>query len=159
MLPGMSYIDTVLSPGETLEYRARISLWSFLASFAWMAILLGGTVVFTSIRGMENMGYFLLMVALGVGARVAIYYYGTELGLTDRRVIAKTGFIRRDTIEITLGKIESIQIAQSIPGRIFNYGTITMAGTGASHAPIRGIAAPLKFRRTFADLTAHTRAG
>ena len=150
----MSYIDEALGEGERLVYRARISLWSLAAPLAWLAILLTGSMLFFSIRGMENLGWFLLVVAMGAGLRAAALYYGTELGITSQRVIAKTGIIRRDTVEIALSRIESIQIAQSIAGRLFNYGAIRIAGTGTSHPMIRGVAAPLAFRKAFGDITA-----
>ena len=75
----------------------------------------------------------------------------TELALTNKRVIAKFGFIRRQTIEININRIESISVNQGFWGRIFNYGSIVVRGTGGSHAPIPYIARPMEFRQQFND--------
>ena len=70
----------------------------------------------------------------------------TEIAVTDRRVIYKRGFIQRHTVEMNVDKVESVDVDQSILGRIFNYGDITVRGTGATLEPFRSIEAPLDFR-------------
>lgn len=76
----------------------------------------------------------------------------TELVITNRRIIAKFGFLRRDTIEINLSKIESIRVEQSILGRVFNYGGLIIIGTGGSKEPILEIDDPLEFRRQYDEI-------
>ena len=71
-----------------------------------------------------------------------------QLKSTDRRVIIKRGFIRRATMEMNLQKIESVDVDQSLIGRIFDYGTVTIRGVGSSYEPLRLIDAPLKLRST-----------
>jgi uncharacterized membrane protein YdbT with pleckstrin-like domain len=78
--------------------------------------------------------------------RAWLYTYSTELAVTSKRVIAKFGFIRRNTIELRNDKVESLHIDQGIIGRIFNFGSIVVTGSGGTHAPIPYIANPLKFR-------------
>ena len=80
-----------------------------------------------------------------------VRYKTTELAVTTKRVIVKHGFVRRRTVEINLNKVESIQVDQGVLGRIFDFGTLVVAGTGASHAPITGIAAPMAFRKAFIE--------
>ena len=81
----------------------------------------------------------------------------TELAITNRRIIAKFGFLRRDTIEINLSKIESIRVEQSIFGRMLNYGSLVIIGTGGSREPIPEIVDPLEFRRRYDEiLNRHT---
>jgi uncharacterized membrane protein YdbT with pleckstrin-like domain len=70
----------------------------------------------------------------------------TELAVTDRRVIFKRGFIRRRTIEMNMDKVESVDVDQSILGRVFDYGDITVRGTGSGIEPLKGIDSPLEFR-------------
>jgi uncharacterized membrane protein YdbT with pleckstrin-like domain len=77
----------------------------------------------------------------------------TEVAITDRRVIAKFGFIRRHTVEINLDKVEALKVEQGFWGRILNYGTIYISGAGTSVAPIPDIADPLVFRRKFMEAT------
>ncbi len=71
----------------------------------------------------------------------------TELVLTDRRIITKRGLVSRNTVEMNLNKIESLHVNQGLLGRIFNYGDVTVVGTGASLEPMRGITSPLELRK------------
>jgi len=78
-----------------------------------------------------------------------IYCFSTELVITNKRVIAKFGFIGRTTIELDLRKIESVQIQQRIAGRILGFGDIVLSCSGIQQAPIPCILNPLRFRREF----------
>lgn len=129
-----SYVEGALTKGEQVVHQGRVSLWSLLP-----LLLLG----------------LLFIWAYGFGLlfwiAAAIKYWTTELAITNKRVIAKFGLISRETIEINLQKIESIQVKQGILGRIFNFGSIVVSGAGNPQAPIPGISNPLQFRRSFVD--------
>jgi uncharacterized membrane protein YdbT with pleckstrin-like domain len=99
--------------------------------------------------------------AAAVIAVVALYFtirgwfhrFTTETDVTDRRVVHKTGFINRRTFEISLDKIASVEVIQSIPGRLLNYGDVIIVGMGeVPPQPIKTIASPLAFRSA---ITAH----
>lgn len=81
-----------------------------------------------------------------------IRFKTTELAITNKRVIAKFGLISRKTIEINISKVESIQVDQSIIGRIFNYGSLVISGAGNPQAPIPKIDDPICFRRKFSEI-------
>lgn len=130
-----SYVHSVLIPDEEVIYQAHISLWSMLG------LLIAGVFFIFSFF---PVGLLLLAIA-------AIRYMTTELAITNKRVIAKFGFISRRTVEINLQRIESIQIDQGVIGRIFNYGTLVISGAGNPQAPIPGISDPLLFRRMFTE--------
>ena len=70
----------------------------------------------------------------------------TEIAVTDRRIILKRGLIQRHTIEINMDKVESVDVDQSILGRIFDYGTVTVHGTGAGIEPLCNVSAPIALR-------------
>jgi uncharacterized membrane protein YdbT with pleckstrin-like domain len=70
----------------------------------------------------------------------------TETDVTNMRVVHKTGFIQRRTFEMSLDKVESVDVNQSILGRIFNYGDVTVRGVGEGAETIATIASPLAFR-------------
>ena len=127
-----SYVEGALIEGETVVKLGHISLWAY-----WHLIVFG----------------VLLLPAFGVGlvllAIAYVRYKSTEVAVTTRRVIVKTGFISRKTVEINLNKVESIQVDQGVLGRMLDYGTLVIAGTGTSHEPIVGIAQPLEFRKAF----------
>ena len=127
-----SYVDSNLLSGETVVYRARISLWSI------------GHLIFFGV---------ILLPVFGLGLVFLIWafirYKTTEFAVTDKRVIGKTGLISRNTVELFLDKVESLHVGQSVPGRILDYGTITIRGTGTTEEPIRNISAPLALRKQF----------
>ena len=75
-----------------------------------------------------------------------------EAGVTNKRLIAKSGLIRRDTVEIPIKKVSSLQVKQGIIGRMLGYGTLIISDVGAAHAPIRYIREPLKFRQRFFEV-------
>ena len=131
----MSYIDDSLIEGEAILHRARVSWWS---QFGYVVL-----------------GILLLVVVIGLFFLVYawIQVRSTEIAITNRRVIAKFGFIKRDTVEINLDKVEALRVEQGFLGRMLNYGTVLISGAGTSVAPIRDIADPLVFRRKFMEAT------
>lgn len=126
----MSYVENALLQGERIIYKGEISIWSLLP-----LIIIG----------------LLLMAANGIGLIfwiiAVIKYQTTELVITNKRIIAKFGLIRRSTIEMNISKIESIQVEQSILGRIFDYGSLAISGAGNPKTPIPDISNPMNFRR------------
>lgn len=126
-----SYVDSVLIPEERVLHRATISLWPYAF---W--ILLG---IITAV----------VVIGLGILGWVWSKTRATEIAITNKRVIAKFGFISRRTVEINLNKVESIQVDQTLFGRVFNFGTVIISGAGNPVAPIPGVARPLEFRRNF----------
>jgi uncharacterized membrane protein YdbT with pleckstrin-like domain len=73
----------------------------------------------------------------------------SEFAITNRRVIIKTGFLSRKTLEMNLSKIESVNVDQGIWARMLGYGTITLIGTGGTKETFGNISHPLEFRRQF----------
>jgi len=128
----MSYVESALTSGENVLHIGKTSLWSMLPLF---------------ILGVVTLPLFGLGLLFFISA--AIRYYTTELAVTNKRVIAKTGLISRQTIELNLSKIESIRVDQSILGRMFNFGSIIVAGAGNPQAPVIGISQPMEFRKAF----------
>jgi uncharacterized membrane protein YdbT with pleckstrin-like domain len=129
-----SYVEDALVGDEKVVHQGKISLWS-----VWHLLVLG----------------LLLLPAFGIGLILWIIAYirikSTEIAVTTKRLIVKNGFIRRSTIEININKVESIQVNQEMMGRMLNYGTLVISGTGTSHAPINGIADPMAFRKAFIE--------
>jgi uncharacterized membrane protein YdbT with pleckstrin-like domain len=127
-----SYIQGALIPGENVVYVGHISRWSLTP-----LLLLG----------------LLLLPAFGLGLvfflAAYIRYKSTELAVTNKRVMAKFGFISRRTTELNINKIEGIEVLQGFWGRVFNYGSLLISGTGSLKEPIPYISDPLEFRRAF----------
>ncbi len=76
-----------------------------------------------------------------------IRFVTTEFAVTNKRVIAKTGLIQRNSLDLRLPKIESVEINQGILGRLLGFGTITITGSGGTHQGFKGIADPIKTKR------------
>jgi uncharacterized membrane protein YdbT with pleckstrin-like domain len=141
-----SYIDDVLINDERVMYRARISKWSL-----WPFILLGALLLPVGVLFLPAYGMGLLFWGMGLlfWLWAWIAYATTELAITNKRVIAKTGLIQRHTIEMFLEKIESIQVDQGVLGRMFNFGSVVISGTGVHSAPFKSISDPLALRKNF----------
>ncbi len=149
----MGYVDRVLQPEETVIDRTHIHWW-----FVWrrsLLLLLLAVVLAAGAHSTQNgdtqTGLFVgaaVVAALGLILAIgpAIERATTELAVTNRRVIHKTGFIQRHTIEMSRAQVESIDVDQSVLGRMFDFGDIVVHGTGTTPEPFRFIADPLRFR-------------
>jgi uncharacterized membrane protein YdbT with pleckstrin-like domain len=139
------YVTQHLDPGETVVYRAGLHWIVYLGP----VIALGVGVVFAlpgRLPGGSYAGLAILAVGL-IGLVTAwIRQTSSEFAVTTRRVIIKTGFLSRRTIELNMSKVESVQVDQDIIGRFLNYGTITVIGTGGTKEPFQMIDDPLSFR-------------
>ncbi len=129
----MSYIDSNLIGKEEVLYRGKVTLLALIPWVIW------GLIVATF-----TLGFGLLLIPLGY-----LVLRSNEAGITNKRLIAKAGLIKRDTVEIPIKKVSSLQIKQGIAGRIFGYGSLVISDTGSSHAPIRFIKDPMRFRQRF----------
>ncbi len=79
--------------------------------------------------------------------------YSDEFAITNKRIIVKTGLISRKTLEMNLSKIESVNVDQSILGRMLGYGTIRIIGTGGTREEFPNISNPIEFRKKFQELS------
>lgn len=139
----MSYVDNTLLPGEKVILKAQIHWIVFAPAVAmWVA-----TLFLYTYSGQGFVAIIMTLVSLFSTAKALIYYFSTELAVTDRRVIAKFGFIKRDTYELNVNRVTSLNVDQSVLGRLLNYGDVAVVGMGGSAAPILAITDPLKFRR------------
>ena len=147
----MKYLLRVLQPGETVVHESRLHPLIFLPALLLLALaiaLLVASMQFTGdVKiGLQAAAAIFAVFAIASWARAAFRRATTELAITDRRVIYKAGLLARHTLEMNRSKVESIDVDQSILGRIFSFGTIIVRGTGGSLEPIRLISDPLTFR-------------
>jgi uncharacterized membrane protein YdbT with pleckstrin-like domain len=147
----MSYIDNILQPGEVVLIRTRLHWFIYLRPIAIivvaLAVLAAGAFVAPNIRLFAQVaGLVLGVVGLGRFFVAWLRRHSTELAVTDRRVMHKTGFFSRSTQEMNREKVESVDVEQSLPGRLFGYGTVLVRGVGSTWEPFAHIAAPLAFR-------------
>jgi len=149
----MRYVRRVLQPGETIVYTTRLHWLIYVRTVLLLiaCVVLAGAAVSTSDN--QNISLALgiaavifVLLALSAGLRAFVRRATTELAVTDHRVIYKSGLLSRHTIQMNRDKVESVDVDQSLLGRIFGYGTVIVRGTGGSLEPIRNIGDPLSFR-------------
>ena len=140
----MSYIDETLLPDEHVVYRTALH-WVIFVRPA--LVMLAGVVLLLAFHHVPFVGApgLLLGVLLLISPLVA--YSSTEFGVTNKRMIVKIGFIRRRTLELLLRQVEALSVDQSLMGRMLNYGTITLSGTGGVREIFRRVRDPLELRR------------
>jgi uncharacterized membrane protein YdbT with pleckstrin-like domain len=144
----MRYIDEILQPGETLAYSGRLHWIVYVpAAFLLLLALAALTRVDNSTGWLWLSIAGLLAAAGGIMLFKAWFHrWTTEIDVTDRRVVYKHGFINRHTEEMNMNKVASVDVDQSILGRILGYGTIHVLGTGQGIEGLTRIAAPIRVR-------------
>jgi uncharacterized membrane protein YdbT with pleckstrin-like domain len=145
------YIDEILQPDEKVLFTTRIH-WIVY----WPAILgwIAAIALFAPARGsLEGMTIVWLSLS-GICALIALYWtfrawfrrWTSETDVTSMRVVHKEGFIKRETFEMNLDRVESVDVSQSIGGRLLGYGDVTIVGVGDSERTIQMIGSPIQFR-------------
>jgi uncharacterized membrane protein YdbT with pleckstrin-like domain len=146
------YIDDILQPGEKVLYSTNAHWMFYLPAIAaWIVAL---AFVILSRMFVTETPMLLCLALAAISALAALYWtltawfhrWTTETDVTNLRVVHKTGFIKRRTFEMSLDKVESVDVNQSILGRILNYGNVTVRGVGEGSEEIKTIASPLDFR-------------
>lgn len=120
-----SYVNKNLITGEKVEYETKLH-WKIFVTLS---------------------GLFTLFIYPYIKLRT------NEFVITNKRIVIKKGWFSRSTFEINLNKIETVNVDQSIWGRIFGFGTITIVGTGGTHEIFDSIRKPLEFRRKFQEIS------
>ena len=148
------YIDEILQPGEKVLYSTNAHWFFFLPAIAGWVV----AIVFVVLSYLVPAGApaLLCLSMAAISAVIALYKtvtawfhrWTTETDVTNLRVIHKTGFITRQTFEMSLDKVESVDVNQSILGRLFDYGDVTIMGVGEGKENITTIASPLAFRNS-----------
>jgi uncharacterized membrane protein YdbT with pleckstrin-like domain len=148
----MSYVKSVLQPGETIRFATDIHWMVYIPGFLLLVVAIALYFVGSGLTTGEVRFIVRILAGLVFLAAAAWLFLGwfkrltTEVAVTNKRIIYKRGFISRYTIEMHLDKVESVDVDQSIMGRIFNYGDIIIRGVGASLEPLHNIESPIEFR-------------
>jgi uncharacterized membrane protein YdbT with pleckstrin-like domain len=149
----MSYVGEVLQPGETVRFSTKLH---WIVYVPGLIVLIPGVVIYALAYGL-NIGSGLrismiiaaiILLAIAAALLFVAWFrrWTTEFAVTSRRIIFKRGLIQRKTKEIALDKVESIDVNQSVLGRILDYGSLSISGTGQAIEELKEIAAPITFR-------------
>lgn len=145
-----SYSRSTLAPNETAFYKTALH-WIVFARFALLAALvflfvaLPFAIAVQALAGSE-LGWFILPLPAFIMLSPTLAFASSELVVTDKRVLIKTGIVQRQTLEMFVSKIESVGVEQGFLGRLCDFGTVTIRGTGGSAESFQAIAHPTEFR-------------
>lgn len=132
----MRYVDRVLQPGESIRYVTTVSWVGYLPGlFLWLVAIVVLIVFWPPSQrsvGFELIAWIAFLAPFVVGAVLLIKHWWhrwtTEIAVTDRRIIYKIGFIKRRTNEMNMDKVVSVDVEQTLLGRLLNYGDIKIQG-------------------------------
>jgi hypothetical protein len=126
----MAYLDESLAAGENIVARFALH-WTA----KWRLIV----------------DLLLAIPTLGIALLAALYEWirlrSIEMGVTRRRVLRKTGIVSRETEELRLASIETIDLRQTTWGRMLGYGDVVLTGRGESAMRFARLAHPLDAKR------------
>ncbi|MCW5574779.1 MAG: PH domain-containing protein [Burkholderiales bacterium] len=132
----MAYIDESLSAGEEIAALFRLHWVTRIPMAFWL---------------------LLAIPSFGITLVLAVYEHlrlrHTEQGVTNKRIVFKTGIISRKSEEMKLGSIETVEIDQGILGRILGYGTVKVTGRGTSDVLFRNVADPMAVKRAIESIS------
>jgi len=151
LLGFMSYIENNLMHDERLVHHTRLhpiiltlpaaatSLFAGTLPMVWDQVILWVPIAICLVYSL-----FRLVDRL-------ILFLSSEYGITSKRVLGKTGLIRRHSLDIVLAKVEAVRLKQNILGRILNYGHLEVTGTGGTEELLKFIPDPLTFRNVIQE--------
>jgi uncharacterized membrane protein YdbT with pleckstrin-like domain len=136
--------------GEEVAREARLSrivylpaiLLLVLSAGLFVEVYRGGTETSVAMPIPEAFLAFAVLAAIPAFVR----RHSSEFAVTNKRVVVKVGLVRRHSTEILLRQVEGITVDQGIFGRILDYGTIVIEGTGSDRTPYKAIGGPMRFR-------------
>ena len=130
----MGYVEDTIGTNEKIVYTVKFHWIYTFSAFLYLLFL----------------GVFIIRIIIFI--KMMINKWTTERVLTDSRYIQKNGWIARNTEEISIYKIEEVDLSQSILGRVLGYGSISISGTGSGNIVLKSIDAPIIFQKHLNDL-------
>ena len=152
-----SYIQQSLAPGEKIVAMFHLHWLVWLRM--WIVLLLGAIIVaallwlkFSASAGGASSGFGWIALAVAIVVLVIAFYEwlvlrSIEQGVTNHRVIRKTGVVSRQSTELRLASIETVDLKQSFWGRVLRFGTIEITGRGETAMFLQRLADPIGVKR------------
>ena len=139
----MSYVDHHLNPGEAVVHRTTLHPIIFLSG----GLFAVPGLVFLTDSNLAGFGGFFLFIAALAFLVAWLRYSNSEFAVTTTRVIMKVGWLNTRSVELQLTKVEAIAVNQELLGRVFDYGTLVVGGTGGTKEAFTLIKDPIGFRQ------------
>jgi uncharacterized membrane protein YdbT with pleckstrin-like domain len=148
----MSYLRKVLQPGEKILKIGKLH-WIIYRD-AIIAFILSLAIILLASLDLSNLvktviavaGFVFVGVAVCLAVAAWLDQWISEIAVTNQRIIYKHGLIRRHTSEMNMDKVESVTVTQSIIGRVLDFGSIHIRGTGEGIEHLHKISKPIDLR-------------
>ncbi len=155
----MGYVNENLLSDERVIHRAHQHWFFIMPPFAWAGVCW----LLTHLAGPETdaswfyyLSWFGAIALSLLGLSNLVDRFTSEFAVTDMRVIMKTGLVQRDVLELLLSKVEGVSVKQSISGRIWNFGHVSITGSGGTRSIYKNIRAPMAFRKAIQEQATQT---
>jgi uncharacterized membrane protein YdbT with pleckstrin-like domain len=153
------YVEKLLGRGEQIVFETRLHRIVYLIPLVCIALGVGAFAILVAqaaqnTKNPNAVAIFMMFLApLGLLWLVLAWIRRatTEIAVTSRRIVYKRGWLSRNTVEISFKHIESLDIRQPLLGRMLNYGTVVVRGTGIGVQSIHDVAGPLLLRNAAFD--------
>ncbi len=141
----MNHIDDYLLPDEHVVYRTYLH-WMVFARPALLFVIAIGAVITASANGLLLANALVPLVGLDALNRFVLYL-SAEIGVTDKRVLGKTGWLSGRSVDTPLSTLDGFAVNQSVLGRMLGYGTVVVTSAGGLRRRLPHIDDPIEFRR------------
>ncbi|MBS0521186.1 MAG: PH domain-containing protein [Proteobacteria bacterium] len=147
----MIYVNSILQPGETVRVIGRLHWIVYGRAIALLAagivlLIYAQTLAPQIARPVGWIGWGVVVLAALAALQAWFVRWTTELAITSTRVVYKRGFLRRYTVEMNMDKVETVNVEQSLTGRLLDYGSIRVLGSGQGIEHLDRIATPIRLR-------------
>lgn len=151
MLGRYKYTLSTLTPGEEIELVGRLHYFALIIPFFWTLLTICAMVLAffwapdnePQLASLYKLTIWLIVFALFIFTLISWLKRNLiEMVCTNKRVVKRTGIINVTTEELNRERIESVEMRQSILGRLFNYGDIYFSGTGTAKLIFRFLHQP-----------------
>lgn len=149
----MGYLDRNLLSGETVLFRTHLHWKLYVAPVLFTLLVMG------PIAGLlwwkQAYLWSPLPVVLGLVwlAAAHVRRASSEFAVTNKRVIIKVGVFTTRSLELLPSKIEGISVEQSLWGKLFGFGDVSVSGSGGTRETFGDIQSPFGFRRAIQEAT------
>lgn len=138
----MSFIEKSLLNNETVLHKGKLHWMSYtkaaLVMLLALMLLMGGSIEAFVLFG---------LLACVIGFVNYMNVIGSEFAITNKRLVIKSGVIRRKSFDTQLSKVEGVGVEQGLFGRIFGYGNLVVTGTGSSRSIFGMLTNPAEFKQ------------
>jgi len=156
----MSYIEHELTEGEQMVLLGRVSWWTIVPrTLLVIAVLVVAAVVAAMLSALGTLFWLIavplaLLIWIVLVARQTVRILSTEIAITDRRVMSKSGVFRTEVKTTPLDKVNNVNVSQSLFGNLLDYGNIEVTTATAEEFDnhlITALAHPDRFRNTLTE--------